>query len=120
MKYCIFLLSIFTLFSCDRMTEETIDDSNSSPFQGIWYGTYAGYLSGNLTITVYKTGALEVVRKDINSSETFQGQILKDGTLSNVTSNSGFYLIGTINNFVSSSGIWKQNSYSGTWEIKKQ
>ena len=122
MKRLTFLLIIVFCFTgCQRIIEQhqfNKELSNyTSPYQGNWYGVYTGSDNGQLQITVYKAGNIEVRRIFNNVSETFYGLVYNNGIIMFAYSNSGFYLSGDLN---AKSGTWKQGSLNGSWSVTKQ
>lgn len=124
--FTLFFFMVFSLNSCDQIRENYFDQQTqqnyTSPYKGIWIGNYSGNSSGNLKIEVFKAGNVQVTRTFDNSSETFFGTVLDNGAFLNTTSqNSGFQILGNLqsqNN--QTNGAWKQNNFSGNWQLNKQ
>lgn len=123
MRTTLLLVFILLLSSCERIIEQNQfnnEQSNyTSPYQGTWYGTYSGSgVNSAFTLKVYKAGNVEVIGTSGNSSETFYGQVLDNGSLNSVYSqSSGFTLYGNLN---TKNGTWKQNDLAGNWKVTKQ
>ncbi len=123
MRTTLLFVFILLLNSCERIIEQNQFNNEqgnyTSPYQGTWYGNYS--ISGansTFVLKVFKAGNIEVTRNTCNTSETFYGQVLNNGALSSVYSqSSGFALYGNLN---VKNGTWKQNDLSGNWTITKQ
>jgi len=123
MKLPIYFIILFCLFSCSELLENIdqrdAENSYTSPYRGVWIGTYSGDENGNLTIEVAKNGYTSVSRTTINGIENsfLSGMVRDDGALQSVSLASGFTLYG---NFEKKSGTWKIEGRNGNWSVKKQ
>lgn len=128
----ILIFAIFlglTLNSCDRISEnyrkEKEIENYTSPYKGLWTGSYSGDENGTLKIEVFKAGNLEIVRTLNNSqySETFYGSITDYGAFNSTKSqSSGFTILGNLlsQNNTDPTGTWNKNNEAGIWQLKKQ
>ncbi|MGI9650890.1 hypothetical protein [Chryseobacterium sp. RLHN22] len=123
MRLILIFILIISLQSCERIIEQNRFNSEqenyTSPYQGTWYGAYTGSSANStFSLKVYKAGNVEVIRSSGNTSETFYGQVLDNGSLTSLYSqSSGFTMNGNLN---TKSGTWQQGNLSGNWTVSKQ
>ena len=123
----LFTLSVLiTMISCDRMLENYWEqkgiENYTSPYKGTYKGSYSGNESGTLSVEVFKSGSIEVIRTNANNySETFHGAVNDYGAFNTAYSqNTGFQLEGSISANHSTSGTWKMGTQTGSWQLTKQ
>ncbi len=123
------LFALFSLFSCqqivDNYWERKAEENYSSPYKGVYIGTYSGSDQGTLHIEISAKNFVEVKRISTLSAvnETFEGGMI-GASFNQVQSRiSGFAILGNVirspeNTY---SGTWKiDEGNSGTWILKKQ
>lgn len=125
----IILFALFSLFSCqqilDNYWERKAEENYSSPYKGVYIGTYSGSDQGTLRIEISAKDFVEVKRMStLNAvNETFEGGMIGASFNQVKSRTSGFTILG---NVISSpqntySGTWKiDEGNSGTWILKKQ
>lgn len=125
----IILSALFSLFSCqqivDNYWERKAEENYSSPYKGVYIGTYSGSDQGTLRIEISAKDFVEVKRMStLNAvNETFEGGMIGASFNQVKSRTSGFTILG---NVISSpqntySGTWKiDEGNSGTWILKKQ
>lgn len=125
----IMLFALFSLFSCQQIVddywERKAEENYSSPYKGLYIGTYSGSDQGTLRIEISAKDFVEVKRMSTLSAvnETFEGGMIGASFNQVQSRTSGFTILG---NVISSpqntySGTWKiDEGNSGTWILKKQ
>ncbi|MCD9853487.1 hypothetical protein LUD75_02130 [Epilithonimonas sp. JDS] len=120
-KTILSLLIMFCAFiSCDRITdnyyEHQAQENYTSPYMGKWVGSYTGQGSGNITLSVSKSGNITGTYGQNN--DALVSYVYDDGTLQPVLSeNYTFFLYGKLKD---KKGTWKNGTLSGDWTLTKQ
>lgn len=118
------ILSLLTLscafISCDQITdnyyEHQAQENYTSPYMGKWVGSYTGQGSGNITLSVSKSGNITGTYGQNNDG--LVSYVYDDGTLQPVLSeNYTFFLYGKLKD---KKGTWKNGMLSGDWTLTKQ
>ena len=127
LKVCFLIIFSFIFISCEQVIDNYWENKErenyTSPYIGIWIGTYAGNEIGIIKIEVLKSGTCNVTLSDFNYNikEIFYGNVNDYGAFNSVFSQkTGFKLFGNLvlkDN--SGSGTWTMGNFSGTWQAKK-
>ncbi|QGN21432.1 hypothetical protein [Elizabethkingia anophelis] len=118
------VFSLFMFVSCDQIidfynerSKDEVAKKYTSPYMGVYVGSFSGRMSGDLVLSVSKDGYVRGTRTSMNITDDFLGGVGDAGALQSVISTqTGFTLYG---NLSSMSGTWKQDNWSGTWTVVK-